>query len=78
MIRYHYNDQVNPPAPFVNVSLRCPDSGAQVMNQPALLDYAADRPVLPDGLIAALGLVADGRMLFHLALSPPASTAVTS
>jgi hypothetical protein len=32
MIRYRYNDQVNPPAPFVNVSLRCPSTGAQVLN----------------------------------------------
>jgi hypothetical protein len=65
MIRYRYNDQVKPPAPFVSVFLRCPNSGAKVSNQPAQLDYAADRTVLPDGLITALGLVEDGRLLFQ-------------
>jgi hypothetical protein len=65
MIHYRYNDQVDPPAPFVSVSLRCPSTGARVLNQPALLDYAADRTVLPDGLITALALVEDGRLPFQ-------------
>jgi hypothetical protein len=65
MIRYRYNDQVQPPAPFVNVGVRCPGTGAQVVNQAALLDYAADRSVLPERMIAALGLVEDGHLLFQ-------------
>jgi hypothetical protein len=27
MIRYRYNRQLEPPAPFVHVSLRCPETG---------------------------------------------------
>jgi hypothetical protein len=65
MIRYRFNDQVKPPAPFVNVSILCPAAGARVLDQPALLDYAADRSILPERLIAALGLVEDGRLLFQ-------------
>lgn len=65
MIRYRYVDHLHPPAPFVNVSLRCVSSGIQLDHQPALVDTAADRTVLPGGIVTALGLMADGRASFQ-------------
>ena len=65
MIRYRYADQFNPPAPFVNVTLRCPATGTQADGLPAQLDLAADRTVLPGRVVEALGLVEDGRALFQ-------------
>jgi gag-polyprotein putative aspartyl protease len=65
MIRYRYAMQVQPPAPFVNVSIRCPGTGKQSLNVPALVDTAADRTVLTGHLIEALGLVEDGRLSFQ-------------
>ena len=57
MIRYLYNQQVSPPAPFVHVALRCPESSAERRWLPAQLDSAASRSVLPLPLVAELGLV---------------------
>jgi predicted aspartyl protease len=65
MIRYRYATVVQPPAPFVNVSVRCPATGKQSLNVPALIDTAADRTVLTGQLIEALGLVEDGRLSFQ-------------
>jgi hypothetical protein len=30
MIRYRYNEDVTPPAPFVHVKLRAPDGGVEL------------------------------------------------
>lgn len=57
MIRYAYNRQVDPPAPFVHVSLRRPGDGPSLDDLPAQIDTAADRTVIPGGLVARLGLV---------------------
>jgi hypothetical protein len=57
MIRYNYNRQVEPPAPFVYVSLRCPETGKAVDNLPAQVDTAADRTVIPGSLVDRLDLV---------------------
>lgn len=57
MIRYGYNQQVNPPAPFVHVMVRCPESGASIDDLPAQLDSAADRSVIPGKLVVDLSLV---------------------
>lgn len=57
MIRYAYNRQVEPPAPFVHVSLRCADTGQIVNDLPAQIDTAADRTVIPGNLVERLGLV---------------------
>jgi Aspartyl protease len=65
MIRYRYVDHFQPPAPFVNVSLRCITLGNQLDSQPALVDTAADRTVLPAQIVETLGLVADGRASFQ-------------
>src|SRR5207247_1404859 len=56
---------LQPPAPFVNVSLRCRASGKKLDNQPALIDPAADRTILPGDIVRALGLVEDGRLSFQ-------------
>ena len=65
MIRYRYAQHLNPPAPFVNVALLCPQTGNRAANLPAQIDTAADRTVLPGPLVRALGLVEDGRLLFQ-------------
>ena len=65
MIRYRYADQLSPPAPFVNVTVRCPTTGSRAADLPAQLDPAADRTVLPGRVVEALGLVEDGRALFQ-------------
>jgi hypothetical protein len=57
MIRYAYNRQVEPPAPFVHVALRCAETGQAVSDLPAQIDTAADRTVIPGGLVERLGLV---------------------
>ena len=65
MIRYRYAHQLSPPAPFVQVTLRCPTTGNRVADLPAQLDIAADRTVLTGRVVEALGLVEDGRALFE-------------
>jgi hypothetical protein len=56
MIRYSYNRQLTPPAPFVHVTLRCPSTGKEIANFPAQLDTAADRSVIPWTLVEEMGL----------------------
>jgi hypothetical protein len=56
VIRYNYLTQLQPPAPFVNVTLRNPVTGAEHRDVPAQLDIAADRTVLPATLVAVLAL----------------------
>jgi hypothetical protein len=57
LIRYRYNEQLDPPAPFVHVSLERPDGGATLENLPAQVDTAADLSVVPGGLVEQLKLV---------------------
>ena len=57
MIRYGYNQQVEPPAPFVYVTLRCRETGKELTDLPAQLDSAADRTAVPGRVVAELGLV---------------------
>jgi hypothetical protein len=40
MIRYNYNQQLTPPAPFVHVTVRPPERGIAVSDLPALVDTA--------------------------------------
>jgi hypothetical protein len=49
MIRYRYVTHLQPPAPFVNVTVRCPTTGTSVKDIPAQIDPAADRTVVPGG-----------------------------
>jgi hypothetical protein len=57
MIRYLYNRQCNPPAPFVHVALRCPQTGKELTDVPAQLDTASDRTTVPWNVVEALALV---------------------
>jgi hypothetical protein len=57
VIRYQYNQQVTPPAPFVHVTLGCRETRQERANVPAQLDTAADRTVLPGELVDELRLV---------------------
>jgi len=56
MIRYSYNRQVTPPAPFVHVTLRRPDGTGDLSDWPAQLDTGADRSVIPRRVADELGL----------------------
>jgi hypothetical protein len=60
VIRYSYNSQVHPPAPFVLVKLRDPTTGAEVLDVPAQVDSGADRTVLPVTIVQALQLSVAG------------------
>src|SRR5436190_22952822 len=62
MIRYGFLAQLDPPAPFVNVVLRNPISGAELRDVPAQLDCAADRTVLPESVARSLNLPQVGAM----------------
>ena len=57
MIRYSYNQQITPPAPFVHVSIRPPERGIAVSDLPALLDTAADITVIPARVAEELHLI---------------------
>jgi hypothetical protein len=57
MVRYTYNQQVSPPAPFVHVSVRPPYEGAAGIVVPAQIDPAADLSVIPARLVEELKLV---------------------
>ncbi len=56
MIRYNYSDQINPPAPFIFVTMRCDETGREI-RLPGQIDTVADRTVLPESLVSELGLV---------------------
>jgi hypothetical protein len=56
VIRYSYNTQTQPPAPFVHVALRNPADGSELRDVAAQIDTAADRTVLPDMIVQALKL----------------------
>ena len=57
MIRYSYNQQLTPPAPFVHVTVRPPERGIEVSDLPALVDTAADITVIPARVAEELQLI---------------------
>ncbi len=57
MVRYTYNQQMSPPAPFVHVSVCSPLGGANGITVPAQIDTAADLSVIPGRLVEELQLV---------------------
>lgn len=60
MMRYLYNHQVEPPAPYVHVKIgHAQGSGASV-TIPALVDSRADRTVVPQSIIDEIGLLQAG------------------
>jgi hypothetical protein len=63
MARYRYAAEFNPPAPFVQVTLRNPTTGEQRQGIPAQLDTAADRTVLPEAVALSLHLNRIGETL---------------
>lgn len=58
-----YLSQLQPPAPFVYVTLRNPVTGAEQRHVPAQLDCAADRTLLPESVVQALALPPIGTIL---------------
>jgi hypothetical protein len=57
MIHYSYNRQIQPPAPFVHVTVRCAETHKQITDLPAQLDTAADRSAIPGSVAGELALV---------------------
>jgi predicted aspartyl protease len=57
MIRYSYNQQITPPAPFVHVTIQPPEGAIASSDLPALLDTAADITVIPDRVAVELRLI---------------------
>jgi predicted aspartyl protease len=57
MIRYRYNQQVSPPAPFVHVTIRRPGDETSVRDLPAQIDTAADMTVIPWRIVEDLQLL---------------------
>jgi hypothetical protein len=78
MIRYSYNSQVDPPAPFVLITLRNPAGGAEIRDLPGQLDTAADRTVVPHAVALALALHVWGRVTVVGFGGPPVETPLYS
>lgn len=57
MVRYKYNDELTPPAPFVYVMIGLPDGPDTPVRVPAQVDSAADRTVIPLAVADGLGLL---------------------
>jgi predicted aspartyl protease len=60
VIRYRYQTQIIPPAPFVLITVRNPQTGDSRVGVAAQLDTAADRTVVPDEIIRELALPRTG------------------
>jgi predicted aspartyl protease len=57
-LRYNYNRQVSPPAPFLYVTISLPhDVSVAIPAVPALLDTGADTSVIPANVVEQLRLV---------------------
>ncbi len=61
MIRYRYAN-LTPPAPFVSLAVGDPVTNKWLVDLPAQIDTAADRSVLPDQFVSALGLTQEGQL----------------
>ncbi len=59
-MRYAYNSQKQPPAPFVLVTVGHPLTGAELRDLPAQLDTGADCTIVPQSVFEALGLYSSG------------------
>lgn len=57
MLRYRYNQQVIPPAPFVYIDCQRPLEPTERLTLPALIDTGADLSTLPPDAIQRLQLV---------------------
>jgi predicted aspartyl protease len=56
MIRYLYNRQLDPPAPFVHITIRTATASKELSEYPAQIDPGADRTVIPWQVVEELGL----------------------
>ena len=65
MIRYRYAPELNPPAPFVRVSVRCSLKQDIIESCNAQIDTAADRTVLPQRIVQFLNLPERGVLQFQ-------------
>ncbi len=63
MIRYACNRQMQPPAPFLHVSVKNPATVEALPQVPAQVDSAADRTVLPLAIVETLRLPQVGQTL---------------
>ena len=63
IIRYKYA-ALDPPAPMIHVEVRCPTQGVSAERRIALLDYSADRSVIPATLVEELAILSDGLLTF--------------
>jgi len=63
VIRYLYNDQKQPPAPFITVTLIHPHTGGEVRDIPAQIHTGADQTLVPSAIVAALGLSKSGSIV---------------
>jgi hypothetical protein len=61
VIRYRYAPK-DPPAPFVNITLRNPVTGAEQTGVPAQIDTGADVTVLPEAVVRKLALPGSGEL----------------
>jgi predicted aspartyl protease len=57
MIRYNYNQQVQPPAPFIYIEVTAPTQPTRAERIPALIDIGADITAIPQRLVNQLSLV---------------------
>ena len=57
MVRYAFNRQVTPAAPFVHLTVSAPSDGAPSVEVPAQIDTGADVTIIPGRLVDALNLV---------------------
>jgi predicted aspartyl protease len=60
MIRYRFNQQLTPPAPFVLLDVLHPDGQQSARGIPAQIDTAADMTVVPGPLARELSLIEFG------------------
>jgi hypothetical protein len=51
---YNYNRQVEPPGPFINITVRSEDDATLFAKSPAQLDYGADRSVITPEIFETL------------------------
>jgi hypothetical protein len=67
VIRYTYNRQIEPLAPFIDVLLRCPETAKVVENLPAQIDAYVEEPFVLLGRDVLNGhrLLLDGPGLTH-------------
>ena len=56
-VRYNYNQQVQPPAPFIYVTVGAPRHRTERENIPVLIDTGADITAIPTDLATELGLI---------------------